>query len=167
MSDAPNLPPDARPLRLVPGYCITDDGRVFKAKDGKAVTPLTLHEARRFAAAAIEFDPNRLSRQPLGPVQPELLVTTDTVLEVFVRPDGTMLRRTREIEVTQWVRLPNRAEREPLFKGDAHTVSHTWAGGGIHPAVGDTEAGWYRLDHDGAKVLFHGASLAAHERQRV
>jgi hypothetical protein len=164
MSDAPKLPPDARPLRLVPGYCITDDGRVFKA-NGKPVRPLTLKEATRAAEAAIEFDRNRLSRQPLGPVQPELLVTTDTVLEVFVRPDGTMLRRTREIEVTQWVRLPNRAEREPLFKGDAHTVSHAWAGGGIHPAVGNTEAGWYRLEPESACVLFHGPSVAAHERQ--
>jgi hypothetical protein len=167
MSDAPKLPPDARPLRLVPGYCITDDGRVFRSKDGKAVRSLTLREVKRFAAADIEFDHNRMSRQPLGPLEPEPLVKIDILLEAFVRPDGTVLRQTREIEVTQWVRLPKPAELEALSKGAGYTVSHAWVGGGIHPAVGDTAAGWYRLDDDGAKVLFHGASLAAHERQRV
>jgi len=167
MSDAPKLPPDARPLRLVPGYCITDDGRVFRSKDGKAVRPLTLREAKRFAAADIEFDHNRMSRQPLGPVEPEPLVKIDIVPEAFVRPDGTVLRQTREIEVTQWVRLPKPAELEPLSKGAGYTVSHAWVGGGIHPAVGDTSTGWYRLEPEGACVLFHGPSVAAHERQSV
>ena len=167
MSDAPKLPPDARPLMLVPGYCITDDGRVFRAKDGKAVRSLTLREAKRFAAADIGFDHNRMSRQPLGPVEPEPLVEIDIVPEVFVRPDGTMLRQTRKIAVTQWVRLPKPAELEPLRADDGRTAARSWSAGGVYVAVGDTGAGWYRLDHDGAKVLFHGASLAAHERQRV
>jgi hypothetical protein len=166
MSEAPTLPPDARPLRFVPGYCITDDGRVFRSKDGEAVRSLSLKEATRAAEAAIEFDRNRLSRQPLGPVEPERLVTTDIVVEVLPKPDGTMYRRVREIEVAQWVRLPNRSELEPRHRSDLLTVSHAWAGGGFFPAVGDTSTGWYRLGHDGAKVLFHGASLAAHERQR-
>jgi hypothetical protein len=68
--------------------------------------------------------------------------------------------------MVQWVRLPNRAELEPLFKSDSLAVSNAWAGGASMPAVGDTEAGWYRLEPDGAVVVFHGASLAAHERQR-
>jgi hypothetical protein len=164
MSDAPKLPPDARPLRLVPGYCITDDGRVFRAKDGEAVKPLTLHEARRFAAAAIEFDRNRLSRQPLGPVQPESLVYS-VVMEDW-RWDREWKMEEREVRMVQTVRLPNRAELEPLFKGDGYTVSHAWAAGGPMPAVGDTSKGWYQLEPDGALVLFHGPSLAVYENSR-
>lgn len=162
MKQEPNIPHGCRPLRLAKGYLISADGRVFRAKDGKAVRPLSLKEATRAAEAAIEFDRNRLSRQPLGPVAPESLVYLGEG-EVW-RHDGT--REIHEVQMVQWVRLPNRAELEPLFTDDSHTVSHAWAGGGPMPAVGNTEAGWYRLEPDGAVVVFHGASLAAHERQR-
>lgn len=161
MKPEPNIPDDLRPLRLVPGYLISADGRVFRAKDRKAVRPLSLKEATRAAEGSIDFDRNRLSRQPLGPVPPERLVTTDIVEDVFIRPDGTTIQRTREIEVTQWVRLPSKREMEPLARGEAVAAFTS----GPVPARGDTEAGWYRLEPDGAVVVFHGASLAAHERK--
>ncbi len=166
MSEAHDTPADLRPLRLVPGYDISADGSVFRSKDGSEVQSFTLHQARRYASADIGFDHNRMSRQPLGPVEPESLVYIGEE-EVF-RWDGNGWKvEVRKIEMVQSVRLPTGAELDPLFKGDGITVSHAWAAGGPMPAVGDTSRGWYRLDHDGAKVLFHGASLAAHERQQM
>ena len=169
MSGRAELPPDARPLRLVPGYCITPDGRVFRACDGRALQSLSLREAKRFATADIEFDRNRMSRQPLGPVEPESLVRLGA--EELRRHDGTS--EVREVQMVQWVRLPSKREREseaPREPGDDRcgvAVGQTWMGGGAMHAAGDTARLWYLLAHDGAKVLFHGPSLAVHERQRL
>lgn len=153
------FPEGSRPLRLVPGYRVTPDGRVFRCRDGRPVRPLTLTEARRFAAAAIEFDQNRMSRQPLGPVPPEQLVYLGEEESETERGELTI----RQMPMVQWVRLPSRPEREPHAASDALAVSSAWFAGGPMPAVGDTGRLWYRLEHDGAKVLFHGPSLAALE----
>lgn len=155
MNQTPDTPNDLKPLRLVPGYRISDDGRVFKA-NGKPVKPLTLLEARRFATGDITFDGNRLSRQPLGPVEPESLVYMGE--EEILHHDDT--REIRAVQMVQSVRLQSTAEKAAEARGE--TVS--WFSGGPMPAVGDTETGWYRLDHDGAKVLFHGPSVAASEK---
>jgi hypothetical protein len=168
MSGRAELPPDARPLRLVPGYCITPDGRVFRAKDGDAVTPLTLRLARGHARQAIEFDRQRLSRHPLNPQEPESLVFLG--VEEIRRHDGTS--ETREVQMVQWVRVPSKREREsaaPREPGEDRcgvAVGQTWMGGGTMHAAGDTTRLWYQLDYDGAQVVFHGPSLAVHEQHR-
>jgi len=166
----------------VPGYCITDDGRVFRAKDGKAVRSLSLKEARRKAAeVAIELDPQRHGREPdcpkqrkritalkqrlfeLGfePQQLESLVYLDS--EEYGPENGPL--EVREIKMVRWVRLPSKAEKQPHFRSEAFTVSHTAFTGSPMPAAGDTESGWYWLEQDGASNLFHGPSLALHERK--
>jgi hypothetical protein len=182
MSDAPKLPPDARPLRLVPGYCITDDGRVFNAKTGKPAIPFPLHEARRKATAAIEFDATRHGREPdcpkqrkritalkqrlfeLGfePQQLESLVYLDS--EEYGPENGPP--EVREAKMVQWVRLPSKARRRPFSERPGCTVFHAEPTGGSMPAVGDTSKGWYQLEPDGALVLFHGPSLAVYENSR-
>jgi hypothetical protein len=163
MRDAPKLPPDARPLRLVPGYCITDDGRVFRSKDGKAVTALGLRDARGHAREAIEFDGHLMSRQPFGALPPEQLVYMDRA-ESGPEDGPTVFR---EVEMVQLVRLPSKREREPRARGAHFTVSSAYFAGGPMLAAGDTRRLWYQLKHDGAMVLFHGPSLAAHERQHL
>lgn len=163
MRARPELPPDARPLRLVPGYCITADGRVFRSKDGKAVRSMPLREAKRCATGALEFDANRLSRQPLGEVQPESLVYIGQ--EEIEWPDGRIEFRPQQY--VQWVRGPTRSELQPRVHRSTVSVSSAWFGGATMHAAGDTESGWYRIDlTDGAWILFHGPSTAASELQR-
>jgi hypothetical protein len=148
---------DLRPLRLVSGYNITADGRVFRAKDGKAVTAFTLHEARSHARhLGLEFDSHRLKLQPFGPVEPESLVYS-----VEEPQDGST--DIRSIQMVQCVIRP--AER---VQTDAISIDGAFSfwGGGPIPAVGNTSRHWYLLEHDNTKVLFHGPSQAAHERQR-
>lgn len=150
MSEDNDIPNDLRPLRLVRGYLISADGRVFRSNDGKAVTALGLRDARGHAREAIDFDHYRMSRQPFGALPPEQLVYMD-----------------REVQMVQWVRLPSKREREPRACGAHFTMSSAYFGGGPMLAAGDTLRLWYQLEDDGAKVLFHGPSLAAHERQHL
>lgn len=162
MKPEPIIPHGCRPLGLARGYLISADGRVFNERTRREIKSFTISKARRLASADIAFDPNRLSRQPLGPVPPERLVTTDIVADVFIRPDGTTIQRTREIEVTQWVRLPSKRELEPLARGETVTAFTN----GPVPARGDTSQHWYYLATDAtdpdctASLLMHGPSVA-------
>lgn len=170
MSGGAELPQDARPLRLVPGYLITPDGRVFRAKDGKEAKSLTLRKAREYAKTDLHFDPEACRLQPLGPVQPDSLTGSDDLIEIRVGPDGPTERILRRIEITRWVRQPTPEELERADAGSAaadELPAITYLAGGILPAVGDTREGWYRVPHDGAWVLFHGASLAQYEKQQA
>lgn len=167
MSRGAELPADARPLRLVPGYLVTPDGRVFRSKDGKAVRPLSLRKAREYAKTDRDFDPEACRLQPLGPVQPDSLTGSDDLIEIRVGPNGRTERFVRRIEITRWVRQPKPEELQRADAGSAaaDALPAIIAGGNL-PAVGDTREGWYRVPHDGAWVLFHGASLAQDEKQQ-
>jgi hypothetical protein len=167
MKPEPNIPDDLRPLRLVPGYLISADGRVFRAKDCKAVKSLTLKEARREATAAIEFDAKRVNREPTDQKARERLAALKRILlEVGFVPqelESLVYDDCDGNRMVQWLRLPSKAEREPHYRSEAFIVSHAAFSGGPMFAAGNTEVGWYLLEQDGALILFHGPSRAASE----
>ena len=169
---------ERRPLGLIDGYSITRDGRVFNASTEREITALSYSAAKRYARADISHDPRRCER--VG-VPSEPLVYEDTV---ELRGGNSFKERH-----VRWVRIPTKAEQnrhlsfaigqngKPAVRRLHSDGRSEWLdlddekaeglqlcsymAGGSFRAVGNTSKGWYRLVHEGAVVLFHGASIAA------
>jgi len=175
---------ERRPLLLVPGYSISRHGQVFNARTGNKVKSFSLTQARQFATADIShnptsFDPKerKLLRVPHDPLVFEGVceveggdsyaerrvawVRLPTALEsnrdlcVDKGPDGQpALRRTYPDGRIEWINLKDDdCERDEGLRA--------YVSGSSFCAVGNTSRGWFRLEHDTSKILFHGESYAA------
>lgn len=140
--------PETRTLGLSPRFLVSQDGRVFRRKDGTECASISISQAREKANGSPEFDRSH---------------TTNN--NATYAPSFGMAALVFEDEGERYARIvvtPNTQQRPPKCKPGEFECGEAYLCGDTIPAIGNTEQCWYFLSLGGVgNILFHGPSLAA------